>query len=134
MLARMLGRIMATTSPGAQTDFGPIEVGETDLDGYKVAFLHVKQRIDMNVMLRGLPDDRCPCPHWGVVTEGSMTVRYADHQEVVGAGDVFYMPPGHVPTYEPGTRPASSSAPATKWWLSTRRSSGTWRRSLGRDF
>lgn len=95
---------MAATSPGEQKDLGPIEVGETDLDGYKVAFLHVKQRIDMSVMLRGLPDDRCPCPHWGVLTEGSMTVRYADHEEVVGAGDVFYMPPGHVPTYEPGTR------------------------------
>jgi mannose-6-phosphate isomerase-like protein (cupin superfamily) len=43
-------------------------------------------------------------PHWGIVTEGSMLVRYADHEETVGTGDVFYMPPGHVPTYELGTR------------------------------
>ena len=95
---------MATTSPGELTDFGPIEVGERDLDGYTVSFLHIKQRIDMNVMLQGLPGDRCPCPHWGVVTDGSMTVRYRDHEEIVRAGDVYYMPPGHVPTYEPGTR------------------------------
>jgi quercetin dioxygenase-like cupin family protein len=46
----------------------------------------------------------CPCPHWGIVTEGRMTVRYADHEEVVSAGDVFFMAPGHVPEYEPGTR------------------------------
>ena len=36
-------------------------------------------------------------------TEGRMSVRYADHEEAVSAGDVFYMAPGHVPTYHPGT-------------------------------
>ena len=55
-------------------------------------------------MLRGLPGDVCPCPALGRGDRGRMSVRYADHEEVVGAGDVFYMPPGHVPTYEPGTR------------------------------
>jgi hypothetical protein len=28
--------------------------------------------------LVGLPDDRCPCAHWGVVTEGQITFRWAD--------------------------------------------------------
>ena len=30
----------------------------------------------MSLVLRGLPDDRCQCPHWGVVTSGSMSVHY----------------------------------------------------------
>lgn len=84
--------------------FGPVEVGTADLDGYTVNFLHFSARVDMTQMLHGLPGDVCSCPHWGVVTDGSMTVRYADHEERVGAGDVFYMAPGHVPEYEPGTR------------------------------
>ena len=33
-----------------------------------------------------------------------MTFRYADRDEVFGAGDAFYTPPGHVPVkHEPGT-------------------------------
>ncbi len=97
---------MATTAPHTveRINFGPVEVGETELDGYSVSFLHVITDVDMTRMLRGLPGDVCPCPHWGIVTEGEMVVRYADHEEVVGAGDVFYMPPNHVPVYQPGTR------------------------------
>ena len=59
----------------------------------------------MSRMLSGLPGDACQCPHWGVVNSGSMTVRYADGSEdTVAAGEAFYMPPGHVPTYEVGTQ------------------------------
>jgi AraC-like ligand binding domain len=85
-------------------DFGMVEVRTAELGGYTVDFLTFKQPVDMTLMLRGLPDDRCQCPHWGVVAEGSMVVRYADHEETAGTGDAFYMPPGHVPTYEVGTR------------------------------
>ena len=97
---------MPATAPDSveRVDYGPIEVGTVELDGYTSDFLHIKQPIDMHLMLQGLPDDRCPCPHWGIVTEGRMTVTYADHEEVVSAGDVFYMAPGHVPEYQPGTR------------------------------
>ena len=54
-------------------------------------------------MLKGLPDDRCQCPHWGYVVKGKLTWRYADHEEVTEAGDVFYAPPGHAPVAEAGT-------------------------------
>jgi hypothetical protein len=94
---------MPVTTPDT-VSYGPVEVGEVELGGYTVNLLHVLAPVDMNLMLRGLPGDTCPCPHWGIVTEGRMTVRYADHEEVVSAGDVFYMAPGHVPEYEPGTR------------------------------
>ena len=32
-----------------------------------------------------------------------MTVRYGDRDEVIEAGDAFYMPPGHVPAAVAGT-------------------------------
>lgn len=48
-------------------------------------------------LLKGLPDDRCQCPHWGVLFTGKIVVRYADHEETIEAGQAFYMPPGHVP-------------------------------------
>ena len=52
---------------------------------------------------RGCPDDSCPCPHWGYLFAGKITVRYADREEVFEAGDAFYMAPGHVPAAEAGT-------------------------------
>ncbi len=48
-------------------------------------------------LLKGLPDDRCQCPHWGHLFKGRIVVRYADHEEVLTAGQSFYMAPGHAP-------------------------------------
>ena len=51
----------------------------------------------------GLPDDRCQCPHWGYVLSGSFRVTYLDGpDEIVGAGDIYHLRPGHfVQTIEP---------------------------------
>jgi hypothetical protein len=62
------------------------------------------ETFDLTPLLKGLPDDRCQCPHWGYMISGRMRVRYADREEVIEAGDVYYLPPGHVPTIEPGSR------------------------------
>ena len=35
--------------------------------------------------------------------KGRLTFGFADHDEVVEAGDAFYLPPGHIPTAEAGT-------------------------------
>ena len=32
-----------------------------------------------------------------------LTFRFADHEEVIEAGDAFYLPPGHIPIAEAGT-------------------------------
>ncbi len=45
-------------------------------------------------------DGRCPCPHWGYVIRGRLRVRYPDHDEVISAGDVYYLAPGHIPVVE----------------------------------
>ena len=74
-----------------------------NLDGYTVNFVSIRQDHDLAPMLSGLPEGRCPCPHWGYVLKGRMIVRYADHEEVCEAGDAFYMPPGHTPAAEAGT-------------------------------
>ena len=51
--------------------------------------------LDTAPIFRGLPDDRCQCPHWGYVVRGKMRVRYADREEVLAAGDAYYLAPGH---------------------------------------
>jgi hypothetical protein len=84
-------------------DHGPVEDRHEDVDGYTINFVTFRQDIDGTPMLKGLPDDRCPCPHWGYVLKGRLTYRFADHEEVFVAGDAFYLPPGHVPLADAGS-------------------------------
>jgi hypothetical protein len=84
-------------------DHGPAEDRSEELDGYTVNFVTIRQDSDLTPLLKGLPGDSCQCPHWGYVFVGSLTVRYADHEDRLAAGDAFYMPPGHVPAAAAGT-------------------------------
>jgi Cupin len=85
-------------------EFGPVEDRSDQLDGYTVNFTSFREDIDATPLMKGLPDDRCQCPHWGYIISGEMTMRYADREEVFQAGDAFYAPPGHVPVkHAPGT-------------------------------
>lgn len=84
--------------------YGPVTDRADQLEGYTVNFVTFHEDIDASPLLRGLPDDRCQCPHWGYVVAGRVTMRFADHEELYEAGDAFYAPPGHVPvSHEPGT-------------------------------
>ena len=74
-----------------------IEGRYVELNGYTVGFETHKADMDPGPLFRGLPDDRCQCPHWGVVNRGKVVFRYADHEETFGAGDVYYGAPGHLP-------------------------------------
>jgi hypothetical protein len=75
-----------------------------ELEGYTANFVLFRENVDGTPLLKGLPNDRCQCPHWGYVLKGRMTYRYADHEEVYVAGDAYYAPPGHLPVqHEPGT-------------------------------
>ncbi|MCW2673864.1 MAG: hypothetical protein JWP14_2453 [Frankiales bacterium] len=73
------------------------------LDDYTVDFVTVREEHSLAEMLKGLPDDRCQCPHWGYLTAGRLTVEYADRTEVIQPGDAFYMAPGHVPAAAAGS-------------------------------
>jgi uncharacterized cupin superfamily protein len=51
---------------------------------------------DFGPVLEGLPGDRCPSPHWGIVLEGSIHLRHADGtEETVEAGELYHWPAGH---------------------------------------
>jgi hypothetical protein len=85
-------------------DYGAVFDRAAELEGYTVNFVSFREDLDATPLYRGLPDDRCQCPHWGYVTSGAVTFRYADGEEVCETGDAFYIPPGHVPVkHAPGT-------------------------------
>jgi len=93
-----------STDGAAHVDqHGPVEDRHEEIDGYTVNFVSFGVDIDGTPLLKGLPDDRCQCPHWGYVFKGKLTWRFADHEEVSEAGDAFYAPPGHAPKAEAGS-------------------------------
>jgi len=71
--------------------------------GYTVAFERYTADADLAPFFRGLPDNRCQCPHWGYVIAGKVTFRFADGDESYEAGDAYYAPPGHTPVLYDGT-------------------------------
>jgi hypothetical protein len=106
---------------------GPVEDRNEDLDDYTVNFLTFARTIDATPLFKGLPDDRCSCPHWAYIFKGKITFRFADHDEVFEAGDAFYVPRATTRSLkqEPST---SSSARATN----CTRSPTSWPRMLKR--
>jgi hypothetical protein len=84
-------------------NFGVAEDRSADVDGYTINFVSILQTHDLAPMLKALPGGNCSCPHWGYVLKGRVIVRYDDHEEVLEAGDAFYMAPGHAPEAEAGT-------------------------------
>jgi mannose-6-phosphate isomerase-like protein (cupin superfamily) len=84
-------------------DHGMVVDRHEEMEGYTVNFVSFRQDVDGTPLLKGLPGDRCTCPHWGYVLKGRLTYRFADHDEVFEAGDAFYLPPGHVPVIEAGS-------------------------------
>jgi hypothetical protein len=68
-----------------------------DLGDYTVAYETFHTDADPAPLFRGLPDDRCQCPHWGVVQSGRIVLRYPDREETFAAGDAYYAAPGHLP-------------------------------------
>jgi Cupin domain len=66
--------------------------------GYSVGFETYTADADPAPLFKGLPDDRCQCPHWGYVVKGKVKYTFADGQEeTYEAGDAYYAPPGHIP-------------------------------------
>ncbi len=64
------GMVVAINEPPAGTDFGPLLIGQKD--------------------------DLCQVPHWGYLEKGKVEAEYKDRsKEMISAGEVFYLPPGH---------------------------------------
>lgn len=84
-------------------DFGVALDLTGTIGDYTVDFVTIRETHSLAEMLKGLPDDRCQCPHFGYLLKGRLTVSYADHDEEYLPGDVFLMSPGHVPAAEAGS-------------------------------
>ncbi len=67
---------------------------------------------DLAPLLQGLPNDLCPCPHWGYIIKGRIRITYADQEEFLGAGDLYYWPPGHTGLVEEDVEFVEFSPPA----------------------
>lgn len=96
--------------PSANETTTPVAVEIPEMTGryaqlaeYTVGFESYPVDVDPAEFFAGLPEDRCQCPHWGVVTAGEITFRWADHEETYRAGDAYYAGPGHLPLMTAGT-------------------------------
>jgi hypothetical protein len=90
------------TTPVA-VDLPMIQGRYAELDDYTVGFESYPEEVDPAPLFAGLPEDRCQCPHWGLVQSGQITFRWSDHEETYGAGDAYYAGPGHLPLITAGT-------------------------------
>ena len=85
-------------------DYGVVVDRADEVEGYSINFTTFREDIDATPLMKGLPDDRCQCPHWGYVIAGRVTFRFEDREESFEAGDAFFTPPGHIPVkHEPGS-------------------------------
>jgi len=84
-------------------DVDEITIREADWGDIRVNLVVCHRELDMAPLLKGLPDDLCPCPHWGMILKGRKLVKYRDHEEVLNPGDAYYMAPGHSTVTDAGT-------------------------------
>jgi glyoxylate utilization-related uncharacterized protein len=70
--------------------------GQPGWGGMTASFNEIPAGTDVTPLLEGLKNDLCQVPHWGYIMQGKMQVKYDNgREEVLQAGDVFYLPPGH---------------------------------------
>jgi len=74
-----------------------------ELADYTVGFETYTADADLADLFKGLPDDKCQCPHWGVVLKGKLKYTHDGGETIVEAGEAYYVPPGHLPYLYAGT-------------------------------
>ena len=66
------------------------------LGGMTVGYNELPAGTDFSPLLQGLRNNSCHCPHWGYMIAGELLVKYDNgSEELLTAGYVFYLPPGH---------------------------------------
>lgn len=86
-----------------ELEVGDIHTKGEEWSGQSVRHCALPAGTDLRPLLAGLPGDRCDCPHWGYILEGSITIEYANGTvEVNRAGDLFFWPGGHTGWTEEG--------------------------------
>jgi len=84
-------------------DVDELTIREADWADMHVSLIVCHKTLDISPLLKGLPDDLCQCPHWGMILKGRKRVKYRGREEVLNAGDAYYMPAGHSTVTDPGT-------------------------------
>lgn len=88
--------------PALDTDV--VTVREAELGEMQLSVETYHETFDTAAITKGLPDDRCQCPHWGYVLDGEAVVRWTDGEETIQAGEAYYLGPAHNATMTAGTR------------------------------
>ncbi|MBK8506085.1 MAG: hypothetical protein IPL46_30140 [Saprospiraceae bacterium] len=69
--------------------------------GMTVAVNEMPAGSDLGPLLAGLKNNSCQVPHWGYIIKGVLRMKYDNGREdLLKAGELFYMPPGHVGVVE----------------------------------
>jgi hypothetical protein len=91
---------MSTGLPAMGDAFKAADMGEM-----AAAVVTVPAGADLRPVLAQLPGGSCPVPHWGYVVSGALNIGYdGGETEVVQAGELFYMQPGHAVWVDEDTR------------------------------
>lgn len=77
-------------------DTNALVIREAEWGGMHLGIETYNEKVDLAPFLKGLPDNRCQSPHWGYMVKGSMIVKYKDGEEIITAGDAYYLKPGHL--------------------------------------
>ena len=100
-------------------DHGIVEDHHEDFDGHTIQFLSFRQDADGTPLMKVFPTTWATPRTGATCSSARITVRFADHEEVVEAGDAFYLPPGHIPSSR-RARSTSSSGRASNCTRSLR--------------
>lgn len=65
--------------------------------GMTVGWVRLSKGVNLAPATMGLPDDLCPCPHWGYLIKGRVRMKTKDGSRDYEAGQAFYWAPGHAP-------------------------------------
>jgi hypothetical protein len=87
----------------ATVDMGGVVIRELEWGEMNVGLEHFPAGAATAPLFKGLPDDRCQSPHWGYLLKGRMRVFYKNHEEVINAGDAYYLAPGHTTAFDEET-------------------------------
>jgi hypothetical protein len=86
-----------------ELDAGELVTRYVEWGDMAIRYAEVPAGTDMGPVLVGLPGDRCPSDHWGIVLSGALTLTHKDGStEITSAGEAYHWPEGHTATSEQG--------------------------------
>jgi hypothetical protein len=74
-----------------------VEVRMTEVGDMTASIIRLSKGTDLGPAFVGLPDDLCPCPHWGYMLEGRLLMHTTNGDQIYEAGQAFYWAAGHSP-------------------------------------